>query len=660
MVKAVEKEDRSIELCKKLLRNSSGLAAYLDTVRLVCTDYYIGRQWAVRRKAGGLLPTVPADAVDGMATAANLTAALVRQWNTRLMVRDWPSRFEPGDNDPDTQIAARQLQSWWNRFYPFAHLTSLFSGQSLSRLIMTSSFAGWYFNERAPGGIDIVPVPGLTLDPVNRIPDLARHQVAVESRAVTVEEAKEMWGDVLDKQGVKLESDAKIADLRPTESYLDSALFGIQPGATESETTGVIIHVLWEDFWRKRTVMIQNTLPTSKRGDGNRRDQEWHTVEEKDWPYGCPYVKSDCFDVPHSAMSRSLVGELMPMQDTLNLGQKSRLKLAVKAAAFKILAVNQGIVNPTALNSNVTGETVWLKNDKMPPAVMQQPKIDSGAETLIVSSVLWMKEMASISEPMQGNAPGRVDTTSGIMRLVEQGSGPIQALADRDYETWGYFFNGAARAAVMRYSRTDPKKFILFVGRTWANLETIKTAAKVLAASPTKCLLKRSEFLAKTRAEIEAEEREARIAGRTTEFQYQWNTYLRTGFPAYEGQDEDRHNVEVMIHDLLDGRMDPQDIRESDNPMLLQWFIERYLKHRVLMDFTEDQVATLEEAKLLCEMWQMQKEQRDSARMMQMASAGKPAPIPGGGGPQELSAAGGGAIGAPAPGAMGQQVPQTA
>jgi len=606
--RADDRDKQDVQDLMRILDTSWALHAALDVADLTCARYYGGQQWAIRRSGRDQLPQTIYR--DNIATVANLIGPAVRQWQSRLNVNDWGAKFKPTEGHAATgefneaYLTARQKQSWWQKFHPFACLSPWWGGGNLDRLIKCSAFGTYYFDPRAPGGVRPKLIDRLTLDPHNRSPELSEHQDVVDARVMSLDEFKshKKWMAALEDRGVTLDAEAKIADLRTKEAYLGRQMFNLQPGAYLSEAKGVIVYFFYRKQFQRRVVVVQDVKPKS--ADTAPKASEWYIVEENQtWRYGNPFMKWDCFDSPWSAYSRSVAAEGIPPQDTINLAQRGELYELINVVRKIIAPPRSMIENPDEFKNNKRWGVIHLKPGAAgfpPPAAMDMSRPDRNAETLIARAVQWMREGMSVQEPMMGISQSNRPVAAETQQLIVQGSVPIQAVADRDFERANQFFDRMATAALLHYGRVGRKTFVSIVGHHRARLSGIRVAVKALEKHPTICLLHRGAFLARNAQEVIGELDLQLRAGHITKWQRDWEVFLQTGYEGAAGQEVRLHNVELMLYEMVHGKRDPMSIRQEDDLLLILYVVDRHIRQRVIDDLTDKQTDILEEAALWC------------------------------------------------------------
>lgn len=601
-------EDQEVRDCVRFLANAQGLHTRLDAADVMCARYYRGQQWAVR---GQDEPYLPQTLRSGdLTTVANLIAPKVTQWYGRLMVTDWGAKFMPtlhetSDTDLDVQMVMRQKQAWWNKWYPFAGLTTWNARGSFRRLVLPSGGWGTYtFDPEAPGGVRVRLCSRPTLSPEEDDPEIENHEEYVDSRVMRWETFKrtEWYAAIKKKIGRDFINNARISDLRTKESYLGRALFQLQPGAMQDEALGVIIHLFFRERSKRRIVIVELSAPMDTEGK-SYLGPSWFKLESKSWIYGCPYVKWDCLPAIGTAYQGGLVPLGIPQQDLVNLLVRGKAWDALYVVG-KILAKQNNVLNPEVLESNKRFGTVWVKDMGSAPQIMQANTRDSQSDALISASLGWMQETMSVQDPMMGIgvASGRRPAAE-TQQLIQQGSTPIEAVAQLDFERMSGFFNRLSTATLLKYGRTDPKRFYFFVGSKNAKLRTLDVAIKTLEKNPGVCQLHRGAFLARSPQEIITELDLQLRANAITKWQYDWEKFLQTGYPGVAGQEAAMHSAEVLIWEFLNDKRDPSDIRSTDNHVLLIYLMSRIFEQRGIESYDDQQLDRLEEASLWCKRW---------------------------------------------------------
>jgi len=602
-------EDSEVQDLVKFLASAQGLHARLDAADIMCARYYRGQQWAVRSQEN---PWSPQTLQSGeLTTVANLIAPKVVQWYGRLMVADWGAKFMPtlhetAETDLDVQLTVRQKQAWWDKWYPFSGLTAWWARGNFRRLVLPSGGWGSFsFDEEAPGGIRLKLSARPTLAPEEDDPEIENHEEYVDSRVMRWETFRRSpWYAVAKKRlGRDFTNDVRISDLRTKESYLGRTLFQLQPGGTQDEAKGVILHLYFREGSKKRIVVAEITAPMSANGK-RYLGPVWLKLESKEWRYGCPYMKWDCLPIIGTAYQGSLVPLGIPQQDLVNLLVRGKAWDAIYMVG-KILATKNNIENPEEFESNKRFGTVWIRNiDRGIPQMMQSDTRESNSDSLIAASLGWMKESMSIQDPMLGiGVPSGRRPASETQMLIQQGSTPIESVAQLDFERASAFANRAATAALLKYGRTDPERFLFFVGAKRAKLRSLETTLRVLEKFPGVCRLHRGAFLAQSPQEIVQELDLQLRANAITKWQYDWEKFLRTGYPGHAGQEAALHSAQVIIWEILNEKREAQNIRATDNHTLLLYLMRRIFEQRGIEAYDEEQLDRLEEAALWCKMW---------------------------------------------------------
>jgi hypothetical protein len=632
----------------RILHGSIGLHTACAVADRIGIQYYLSQVWAVRSSEDNIKPQTIDD--ETLAATANVIGPEVRHWAARLSVSEWEARFEPGDEKPDTVLAARQCQAWWTRYHPFARLIHWQRRLSFARLLQCSAVGKFVFDDDWPGGVrlDIVYPQRLTLDPSNASPDLDDHRNVIESVAMSIEDAKAVFGEALAAKRLELDGEEELRNLAITEEYFGRTLYGLQPGAGQSEEPGVLVHIWFRERFKRRTVILQNPRPKRKNEEDEPAPPQWFVLEDKPWPYGNPYIKLDCFPHPTCPWSRSLALELMPFQNAVSIAHRTEVQAFVKSALYKIIL--QGgignVQNPSALTNNVRGAVVQLLGSAPAPTVLQFPQINAAAETIVNRAMVWIKGTSGIQEPMQGIPIRREMSNQAYQTLISQGLAPIEAVGVLDYAAVSDFVRRAARAAVIRGARVGQREFVAFVGPTRSNRTMLRKAGRALRTSDTLCKLKRGAFLAETPAQVDARlsaELTTRLQSltdpeaRARAFEdYQWERLFLTGYASFAGQEEQLHNAEEFVRQVLDEKRKPEDVRQFDNHRLIKRVIRRLLDTRFISGgnepqdggLDEDAVDVLEQTMLWCEQYQYQHRRMAAASQLLQAQTGGASAIP--------------------------------
>lgn len=618
-----------IELCRERLRAFSLVHERLDRVSLACANYYRGKQLRSERKIEeGSLLRADSRKDPISATSTNYIAPLVRQYDGRLRVDDWWTAYEPADHSPEAYEAARICNAWDRNWEPFSRQGSWYNTLSFWRLLQPSSIGTWYFDESSPGGMRLEHVVGnrLTLDPMNIDWDLDNHEFAIDAQVWSVGRAMKCLGHLLPK-GRELKSEKTVGQLAVRESYLGSSLVGSWVGASESREKGVVVLRMFDAFWTKLTVIILNPWPSDQK-NAKEVVPDWHVVWEGKWNYENPFLKLDCFRNVAMAFGVPLALELIPTQNIVNLAQVTQLKRFVYAPGWFWFAMADSVRNKDVLESNASGRVIEIERRFAEPGswpkLAEVPKFDGSSSPLIADAIEHMRQTSSVTATLQGQGMGERTAARVYEYLASQGIVPIDAISRTDQDRLQRFKNRVARAAVERYGRTDPGKFVSFVGKEWASKTMAGVASRTVLHGPTRCRLKNSAFRPLSTEEKSAQMfallQAGRYAGR--EEQFEEDLFRITGHPARAGQAEEYQEAYEMARRLLLGQ--PVIIRVNDPHDSIIWVCQQFLNQRLVQDFKPEQVLALEICMDDCETMKHLKAVRRSAQ--DMLTAGKTAP----------------------------------
>ena len=583
------------------------LHAYIDMMSIMAARYQVGQHWrsGISNQAGIVIPPKVSD--ENPRVTANICAAHVRQWDSRLGVRDLAGAYEPLDGRPEIHLTARILQAWHDFFIRENNPRTFHNDLSFARLICGTAIGTWYFDERRPGGIGLAVLhPGrLTIDPANRSWDLDDHEYVIQTDVLSCDEARRRYGKHFEND-LAFQSDATIGQLRMVDSYLGSALYGLQPGGGESITKGVIVYRRFSDHYRKLQVVIHNPAPSWKekerRSDGSLgRSAEYFVVGEWPWRWGNPYLKLDCFRNVACAIASGLVAELVPTQNLINLAVSSDLvSLLAEAGGWRWVAYKDTIHNPEAMKKGRAGSTIWLTpkayREKLAPQIVAPPAGNRTAANLFDQANFIMSLLSSVTPTLQGQGVKRGQAYAAYELLRREGLAILESVASEDQGRTERFWNRVARAAVDHYGRTNPGYLANIVGRSLGSPSLGRVASKTILAGPTACVLRRSAFLA-----LSAQEKEARLmalaqAGRIDPKDLPHELFEQTGYPLLASQQAAYQQAQEIIRRILNNEPDGQFDMDDDLEVALRC-INNVMVRRVTLCLTRKQRMALHEAK---------------------------------------------------------------
>ena len=644
--------DPDVRAVQTRLRESLLLNGILDKANVMCVRYYNGQPF-VRDTLPSAQFMPQSVTPDYLSIGVNLVRPIVDEWHSRLMVRDWTGyRFETTDDDPEARVATRQLQYWADGFVRNTKLVRKWAKMDLTRLVMQGAVLAWDLKPQAPGGIDLrVLYPQrLSLDPRLAEPDLSQHPDILESWVVTLDELWATFRGDLEANGITeddLDTDASFFSLIGTEYAFGRNLFGLQPGAYGTQAKGVVVHVHWRkhtdsEMMYDRVLCIQN-VKAKRKGQVAERGEElptrWIKLRKQEWPFGCKYFMFGTSDTLACSFPRSLAAELIPDETIASMCQKIDMRSIMRAPRYRLLVEEDSVVNPDEAYSDKEAARIMVRRDtRTPPSYIVPPKVDTGIQQLFQRTLDSVQRKGHVSDAMRGVSPGGRPSTGTVSALLNQGSSVIQAVADQDFDTMCYLFNGMARAALIRYARKDSQKWKDFVGRARANPRAYKACRERLAKTPTTCTLKKEAFIAETPQEGMQRLAQQFLAGRMPDYwTYRWEVSLQFGIASRAGQGEEYYAAVEMVRRLLVGAVDPSaedawqssDLRQFDNHQLIIYVTKKIIETRAITDYSEKQIAALEEARLVCEHFQAVQALRESLRSQIGAAPAGAAPTMG-------------------------------
>lgn len=592
----------------------AGLHGQLDAMAIMAARYQVGQHWksSIGSQAGIVAP--PKVTRENPIVTANMIAALVRQWTGRLNVSDFTAGFEPRDAKPESHLTARMLQRWYNYWVRESGVEGWYNDLSFARVVIGSAVGTWYFDPDQPGGVGLsVLHPGrLTIDPANRNWELEEHETVIQSDALSSGEARRRYGLYFDNDK-PFQSDARLSTLRAVESYVGSALYGIQPGAADSIATGVIVHRRFSQRYKRLHVVIENPSPTWQEKGKKRaeffvaRPPEGAERGEDDswiWRWGCPYLKLDCFQNIAVAFGNGLVVELIPAQNLLNMAKRCKLGALLSRAHYYMVAYKGTLENEAALRGP-PGSVILLKKgfkDKLIPSFIAPPRYDGAADNLDADAQALMQALSHITPTLQGQAAGkRGDVPYAAYELLrQQGLVPLEAVALRDRDRTSKFMNRVARAALDHYGRTDPGYLANIIGHSFGSRRLGQVASRSVLKGPTSCVMRRDAFLPQT-----AQEKEARLmtvaaaGGGKVDPTFANLLFEQTGYPLVSGQAEAYQQAYEIARRVIADEKDSQIFIDDDLEVMLR-VIDQTMRQRVTMELSPEAIGRLQAAKTQC------------------------------------------------------------
>ena len=591
-------EDPVVVQLRDDLAGCRTLHGYLDSVAIMAARYQVGQHWrsGMGAQAGVVIP--PKVTRENPIVTANIVGAHVRQATARLAVHDFSAWYEPRDIRPEVHLTARQLQSWYNYWIRESNLEPWHNDLSFGCAVTGSTIGTWYFNEDKPGGVGLANLhPGrLTIDPSNRSWELDDHEKVVQSDALSSEEARRRYRRYFDDDR-PFDSDCRLSQLRSVESYVGSALYGIQPGAGESRTTGVIVHRRFYDNFGRMQIIVENPSPAWK--TEKEKSPEYYIAGDWKWRWGCPYLKLDYHRNIAMAFGNGLVVELVPMQNLINLALRSNLGALLSRASYYLTAYNGTIVNKSALNGPA-GSVIWLKpkalKEKLTPQFIAPPRYDTAADGMMQQAHALLAQMSHITPTLQGYAKTGREPYAHIELLRQMGLAPLAEIAATHKTRTEQFLNRAARAALDHYGRTKPEYLANIVGRSLGNRKLGQVASKTILAGPTACVLRDDAFLAQTADEKAAVLDTAMMGGHMQWERWAHERYKQTGYPVTSDQAASYQQCQELVRRILQNEPDG-DFVIDDNLDVALWCIGDVMNHRITLELKREQIARLQTAK---------------------------------------------------------------
>jgi hypothetical protein len=546
----------------------------------------------------------------------------LRHLEGRLSVWDLSAGFtsaEPerqGTLPPEMVEKLGMARSWYWRWLPGSRLVERNNDMIFRSIVCGYDAMMWHFVDdhdpkrcRRTNGIelDYGPTPRLTVDTTNYSQDVLSHEFMIVTQVMSVEDASAKFAARLKEKGRVLRSGTPMGELIASDAYLDSGLYSRMPGAFQSKTMAVVVHWVFTQHWEKIGVIIYSP-PWRDGATRTQVDAEWHVVVvDKDWAYGCPILKYDCYKNASCWCGDSMVVNLTPWQRILGLAINSKVRSAWLQAMVKILVQSNAISgkSPERLRSNVPFEIVEVDRTVRPSEavhLLQFPRGDDAWTDLMRVGITEMYRGTSLNEALQGQGQAR-EPASGYAERVRQSLMSLEPRA-ASIQTRLQTFVGGMVDAALRYhgENTDRVIFGGMVGENHAGtaLEVAKTR-RVVRAGDILCKMRDQEFLPQSVEEIDSMMFQLLKAGRFSPDSPEWamQRFLLTHRETEAGQWASYQEANIVISECLQGNV--PEIFPHDPLLWFQYEAQAHLGCSRSRGYTKRQRQALEATLMKCD-----------------------------------------------------------
>jgi hypothetical protein len=635
-----------VNLCRERLEASLGLQAVLELQEIAGATMARGRYWrsAGRDTDSNKEPQKNNDPV--LSTVIDVVGPLVRNLDGRLRVDDWGAFFTTVEGEivslesPELNDKLRMEQSWYWRWMPRARLAEWYAALSFRRIVCGYALARWRFaTDREDLGetlgvrLDPCANSRITTDPANPVQDLWEHEYLIDSRAISVGQAERYFGPYLKERGITLKSGTPLRDLIAGDQYVRFSLYDQMDGAFASATKGVIVHEMFDEFWKRLTLIIQN--PAYKDTDGAYHPTEWLVVWPRAsgasrtrgglWRYGCPYLKLDCYRNPVRAFGDSFPLSIAGPQNLVILISRMHVRNVFFTSLLRWVVQQDALVSQAdedALTSNEMGAIVRVKrNFPVNAAIqpLQANRYDAAADRLLGLAMDAMFRSSAVTPILQGEVTNR-EPNSLYQTRLQQALVPLESISALDQRRSQVFVSNMADSVLKYHSLTSPRRdLVTILGPRFAGCIVRKDMGRIIAAGPLAVHLKESAFRPQS-----AEEKEQKLfallnSGRIspTDPWFLQERYLQTGWEAEAGQSDVYHNALDIVGRLLSG--EHVIIRSYYPHAWIKRLCKLYLATAVIRDYTPEQIEALELCVAVCEAEEFRTAQMEAAKQGMLA-----------------------------------------
>jgi hypothetical protein len=577
-----DNEHPKVKLLRQRLAGQLGIQSIYQLQRIAGAALARGQFW---RSNGSDTPTNTEPQIDNdpiLSSTIDTVGPLVRQLDGRLRVDIWNGYFTTPEgqiiaiDDPILNEHLRLSQSLYTRWVPRSGIREWYADLSFRRVIAGSAIARWRFPKLRLGAsqeekrsylrtcglrLDWSPHSAVSLDPMFPIPEINRHTWAIDSQALSVEQAAEQYGSLLEEKGASVTSGTPLRDLIRADNFVNSSISAGFTGVSESETRGVLVHEMFDQNYRWLTIILENPEWTDR--SSRKHPIELHVLYDGPWEYGCPFLKLDCYKNPDRAIGDSFPLSLAGAQNIVTVLTRMHLRGVWVQAMMKWLVAAETLIDESdeeALTSDEFGAVVHFRRNAGPASSLVAPlqvnRYDAAADHLIGMAQNAMERSSAVTPILQGESSNREPNASYQTRL-QQALVPLESLSQLDKRRSEEWAANAAEAngrnAGLYVSR---KTFVSWAGKRFAGMALDRKRMKrIVDAGPVALHLRDDAFAPKPREVKHQELMQLAVAGHIDPRDpwFQEEVFLQTGWEAESGQADAFHAAMTVVGRVLDG-----------------------------------------------------------------------------------------------------------
>jgi hypothetical protein len=516
-----------------------------------------------------------------LSSTIDTVGPLVRQLDGRLRVDNMAGYFTTAEgniiaiDDPILNEHLRLNQSLYNRWVPRSGIREWYADLSFRRVIAGSAIARWRFPKLRLGAtaeekraylrtnglrLDWSPHSAVSLDPMFPVPEIDRHTWAIDTQALSVEQASEQYGQLLEEKGASVTSGTLLRDLIRADNFVNSSISAGYTGVSESETRGVLVHEMFDENYRRLTIILEN--PEWIDRDRRKHPTEFWVLYDGAWEYGCPFLKLDCYKNPDRALGDSFPLSLSGAQNIVTVLTRMHLRGVWVQAMMKWLVASESLeeADEEALTSDEFGAVVHFRRNAGAASALVAPlqvnRYDAAADHLIGMATNAMERSSAVTPILQGEAANREPNQSYQTRL-QQALVPLESLSQLDKRRSEEWAANATEANGRNAGLYVPRKvFVRWAGPRFAGMALDRNRMrKVVDAGPVALHLRDDAFAPKPREVKHQELMALAVAGHIDPRDpwYQEEQFLQTGWEAESGQADAFHAAMTVVGRVLDG-----------------------------------------------------------------------------------------------------------
>ena len=646
-----------------------------------------GQTWKKGTTKSGAQKRPQRDKPDVLRIPLDIISDKIDQLYGRLSVNDFQGNFvtledeRVGTESAEYAQKLDLLQDLLWRWLPRSRIQELADDLNFRRVVFGWETARW----RLPWTPKLVKKYGalildrrlgtrLVTDPhvTNQDPNDHRYMISIE--AMPIAEINALYKDGLTaKNRYPIETGRKMGDLVASDQHLTKFIGRKVYGAYSSKTPGLIVCSMWDNWWETLDIFVLNLEHTDLK-TRIRKKRDWLKVwpvgdQTNDWPYGCPWLKLDCYRNVRKWVGDSLNMKLAGPQAMTNLMLRSKMRKALYQALVRVLVMTNALEQGGAdkIKSNRQFEVIGIKHGGFPTdkiaQVLQFPRIDPAESELLALAVTAAERTSGSAEALMGK-PSPREPVSGYVSRVEQALVPLLPTAASDQRRTTEWEKNGMEAAARFHGTSSPRKqcIVIFGPNHKALLSGSGSVARVRAvldSGDVKFLMHDEAFRPAPVAELKEQMLIALEAGRFGDmsqpenwrhFAIQW--FLRTGEEYEKGESDMFQEANRVVGMALRGER--VEVAYGDPVVWIIYLAKRYLGVSRGRRYTPKQRLSLRRLKAAARDVQDVEVAEEAAITMrrQAAVAGRMAGGPGGSAAGAAAGAGSEAGGARAPEAL--------